>query len=217
MPLVAFGIGNYHSAKELVKYDYPVWMESQALRHWPVERSVDAVVWNTGFTPERLWNSRLEQYDVIRAVGPAILSASDWKYKRSQYQRTQMRVRSGVVVRTRMAECIKSIPDRYAVALDPIDHFDPWSQDGRRVWIYGAKTQRQVWERYCELHTVGVQVAGILLPPVMTPFRRPLVLGGDLHYHVTDGLFAEDRVRLSLQTLRNFWLGVTKLYDGTVQ
>jgi len=71
-----------------------------------------------------------------------------------------------------------------------------------------------MWERYCELRMVGVEVMGVLLPGLRQVCMENLVVGGDLRLHRVPDWYQDDRLEFSMRKLLDFWSAVGALYDG---
>ena len=212
MPVIAF-LTNFASVQEFAQNDHlRVWCPYSKLRHMDATYPVESVLWETGKTTEPLWQSALEVFDVHRAVGPPVSEANDWAKVREIYRHTHIRCSAGAIVRVLRPDALRTVPKRYPICPDPGPRWDPWAYLGRRVWLWGCANHRMVWERYCELKVVGVDVAGIMLPSIGGVAKNQLVYGGDLRAHRVSGMYEEDRVRMSVVAIRDFWRAASELY-----
>jgi len=121
-------------------------------------------------------------------------------------------VAGATVVRVSDPLAISKVPLDYAISPDLSVRFDPWACIGRRVWLRGNIQQRDVWEKYCELRVVGVQVDAVLLWDLTPCHIGKFVCGGDLRFHPVKGWWGVDRLTYSMRRLRDFWEAATKLY-----
>ena len=205
-----------HSEKKMVfEKWFPFWAASPMCvgKHpVPLKTPVDCVVWETARTRITGWLDELGMYDVRCAIGPPVVTATDWPEVRMVYQQTQARISEGVAVRTRSASAIRAVPQRYAICPDLQVGWDPWACIGRRVWLAGPLPFRRMWERYCELRTVGVEVIGIALPSLRAALTGQSIIGGDLRTHPVRGWFEDERLEASMKKLLDFWAAADKLY-----
>lgn len=213
MPLATFCVEQARRGELLATTGLPTWCIYRHLRYWTPSKPLECLVWMNRESADGPWLNSLDIFNVRHAIGPLIGSRFDWERMREIYRQTHVRCEVGALVRVAAPDVVASIPGRYQLAVDVSSpKFNPWSFAGRDVWIVGAKNQRVVWERYCELRVVGVNVVGMLLPPIRSS-QRMTVVGGDLRIAHDQGVTATECERRSINTVRDFWLAASRLYD----
>jgi len=202
---VAVSITN--ALEAAIAEEWKVTTHGPAPHDWPKKpRSYDILDWNPREGVQH-WLVALVDHGPLWAVGVPVIVDADWLRYREWYELAWARVSVAPLVNVIGPRPPLSIPARYPVCLEAAGKLESWYWRGRQVWISGGRPLQQ-WQAYAELRYVGVDVRGILLPPLAPGMR----IGGDLSERYEPRSVGRAVIETNWRNMLDYW-GAIRIYE----